>query len=117
MEKQYKVKCLTLGGPGNRIYKKNTVVTQKEFPGSDMNTMVKNGFLVEVEPSVENTSSILSLAQNSLNNNSEENPPVTKKIDEFKMKDLKRELTAAEINFPQDATKEDLYNLWLNIKK
>lgn len=117
MEKQYKVKCLTLGGHGNKIFKKNDVVTSKNFPGSKMEDLVRNGSLVEVEQSVENTSSILGLAQNSLGNNSNENPPVVKTIDEFKMKDLKRELTAAEIEFPQDATKEDLYNLWLSIKK
>jgi hypothetical protein len=117
MEKQYKVKCLSLGGPGNKVFKKNDVVEQKNFPGSNMNDLVKNGFIVEVEPSEKNTSSILDLAQNSLGNNSNENPPAVKTIDEFKMKDLKRELTSAEIEFLQDATKEDLYNLWLSIKK
>jgi hypothetical protein len=115
MAKEYKVKGLTLGGPGNKIYKKGTVVTQKNFPDSKMEDLVKNGSLTETEvPDVDTKpTSILETITTDLFPDGES----VKSIDGFSIKQLKRELSNAEVEVPQDASKEQLYELWLKIKK
>lgn len=115
MAKEYKVKCLSLGGPGNKIYKKGNIVTQANFPKSKMEDLVKDGSLVEVEtpPEEKKSSGMLESISKGLFNDSEK----TKSIDDFKPKELKNELRLAGVSFDVDSTKEQLYDLWLGLKK
>lgn len=114
MAKEYRVKCLSVGGPGNKIYKNGDIVTQSNFPKSKMEDLVKDGFLTEViSTNVEiKTSGLLDSIKTDLFDADN-----VKAIDGFKMKELKTELRSAGISFEQDATKEQLYDLYLGLKK
>lgn len=87
--RKFVVIALSVVGLKGRIFQTGEVVTEDCFERDHADELVKGKFLKEEKPAL-------------------------KTIDEVTDEFLKKELTEKKITFAKKATKEDLYNLWIN---
>lgn len=103
--KSYKVIALSVGGLNNKIFNSGDKVFENNFYPGRADQLVGSGFLKEIAqqeevPPLDNMNSKTPLG-----------------IDEFEVTDIKQNLTNFKVDFDSNATKEELYNLWLSVSK
>lgn len=116
MEK-YRVKSLSVSGPGKKIYRYGETLTQENF-NVPIQGLVDAGFLVKEDEFEKNVS--------------RETPPIpdgglpplkdgegdqVKTFDEWTKKELASELDKRGIEHDEKANKQELYDLWLADQK
>lgn len=103
--KSYKVIALSVGGLNNKIFNSGDEVFENNFHTGRADQLVKEGFLKEISEEQELP------ALGSLSGKT----PLG--IDEFEVTDIKQNLTNFNVTFDLNATKEELYNLWLSVSQ
>lgn len=103
--KSYKVIALSVGGLNNKIFNSGDEVFENNFHPGRADQLVVSGFLKEItgQEELHNLGSIIGKT------------PLG--IDEFEVTDIKQNLTNFKVNFDSNATKEELYNLWLSVSQ
>ncbi|MBL4810562.1 MAG: hypothetical protein JKY43_10960 [Phycisphaerales bacterium] len=99
MKRNFKVKSLSLGGKNNKIYESNDVVTSECF-STDVDDLVEKGFLVELDPSKEDSKPT-------------GDEPTG---DDFSKKQIVAFLKEMNVEFNQSDKKDVLWNLLINLK-
>ena len=94
--REFKVIALSVSGLKGKIFESGETVTEESFPRGACDDLVTGGFLKEIKEETASTP-----------------PPKIQTIDEVSEEFLKEELKKKSIKFKKDATKEDLYNLWI----
>lgn len=103
--KSYKVIALSVGGLNNKIFNSGDEVFENNFKPGRADELVKSGFLKELSAQYE-VPPVKSLGAK-----------VPLSIDEFEVTDIKQNLTNFNVTFDLNATKEELYNLWLSVSQ
>lgn len=107
---QYKVKTLSVGGRGNKIFYYGETVSDENFPGSNAKDLVKSGHLEPInKESVEIIETVSSVEEAEEVDLSNLNPEV-KSYEEITVKEL-REITG---NSDPKLRKADLYDMYVN---
>lgn len=94
--RSFKVKALSVSGLKGKVFESGDTVTEESFPRGACDDLVSGGYLEEITEEKK-----------------KEDPKVPT-IDEVSEDFLKAELKKKEIKFKKDASKEDLYNLWIS---
>lgn len=103
--KSYKVIALSVGGLNNKIFNSGDEVFENNFHPGRADQLVVSGFLKEIKES-EDLPILDSL-----------NSKTPLSIDEFEVTDIKQNLTNFKVDFDSNATKQELYNLWLSVSQ
>lgn len=136
MEK-YKVISLAISGRNNKIYRSGDLVTAKMFPEGRLQELEKQGHLKLIDtdqPPIDNVDdsnitpdpgegqpSVTDRVEDTTSdqppidsdNVSRETETAVETIDTVKHNELKQRLKALGVEFEKDATKNDLWQLWL----
>lgn len=103
--KSYKVIALSVGGLNNKIFNSGDEVFENNFHPGRADQLVVSGFLKEIT------------GQESLPNLGNLIGKTPLGIDEFEVTDIKQNLTNFKVDFDSNATKQELYNLWLSVSQ
>ncbi|MCE3278036.1 MAG: hypothetical protein K0S44_227 [Bacteroidetes bacterium] len=105
---EYKVKALSVGGLGNKIFSFGDFVTDENFPRGNAKLLVEQGFLEpvtkedEIEPPAPSPVLPPSIEQIS-------KAEIIKKLQEAKASGI-------EIEFDENANKKVLYKIWIGLQ-
>ncbi len=105
--KKYKVKSLSVGGQGNKIYYSGDIVSENNFKAGRADELVAKGFLsLESEETHKEHIEISDEETKSL-----EGTPTTEEISK---EEIIKDLIDRSVVFDPKASKKSLYKLWLN---
>lgn len=122
----YKVKALSVGGLGNKIFYSGNEVTDKNFPPGNAEDLVKRGFLIEVPANVVTkvetklivTNESEEAGSDSLGKkftNAKGEDKVVRSVDDITKQELVKELTYAKKIFDANSKKEVLFDQWMKL--
>lgn len=109
--KQYKVKALTVSGLKNRIYRSGDTVTEENFPPGNADDLVKKGYLTPIGEDSLVPKNDVSLEPEFIKKEELAN------INDLTVAEIKSDLKNANIEFPKNASKVELYALWVELRK
>jgi len=114
MKRNFKVKSLSLGGKNNKIYESNDVVTSECF-STDVDDLVEKGFLVELDPSKEDSKPT---GDEPTGDEPTGDEPTGDEPtgDDFSKKQIVAFLKEMNVEFNQSDKKDVLWNLLINLK-
>jgi ribosomal protein L6P/L9E len=125
---QYKVKALTVGGKGKKIFKSGQTVTDRDFPPGNAELMVAQGFLTKMD--TDTSSASLELEEDNTVRVVEKEPvtsfPSETKvnvnnqvtipgIDDIDVEDIKAALDKADKVYNPNSTKQQLYDMYISM--
>ena len=124
--KKYKVKALSVGGRGKKIFRFGDIVVAENFPDENAEKLVREGFLEPIEENdqkLPQTSDVNPNQEGSNEGGKEGSDEANDKsgsdaktdeltIDTFTKKELCEKLLVKAVPFDPQAKKEDLFNLY-----
>lgn len=113
--KEYTVIALSVGGLNNKVYSAGDTVKETNFKPGRADELVRLGFLNPKQNVVKEEKVIpLVKPQPIPPAPVQEKDSEAKMIDEITVKELKEDLIKRGVSFKPNATKKELFDLWIN---
>ena len=129
--KRYRVKALSMTGKGKKIYDSGDIVTADDIPDGNAEGKVAEGFLEELvegtpppsnpgtdaPPADPSTDEPKTEDKSEVDTRQDDQPKGVKSLEQCTLKQLQADLKALNILFDANATKKELYQIWVDCQK